>query len=174
MPYEWLTTEGEAPADAGAFSSRRGGVLHLWPHRSLSKRGFVLFIGATFALLLLPMVALLGSPIVWGLLPFLMGALALLYLMMQRNYRDGDLLEELVLAPDRVALTRHEPRGRRREWEANPHWVRVSLHEEDGPVPNYVTLRGAGREVEIGAFLSAEERRALYEDLSGRLPWRGP
>jgi uncharacterized membrane protein len=32
-------------------------------------------------------------------------------------------------------------------------------------VPHYVTLRGKGREVEIGAFLSEEERIALFEDL---------
>jgi uncharacterized membrane protein len=33
-------------------------------------------------------------------------------------------------------------------------------------VPNYVTLSGNGREVEIGAFLSEDERKALYQDLA--------
>jgi uncharacterized membrane protein len=36
-------------------------------------------------------------------------------------------------------------------------------------VPNYVTLSGAGREVEIGAFLSEDERKALYGELSDRV-----
>ena len=35
------------------------------------------------------------------------------------------------------------------------------MHAHGGPVPHYVTLKGAGREVEIGAFLTEEERRAL-------------
>jgi uncharacterized membrane protein len=39
------------------------------------------------------------------------------------------------------------------------------MHPKGGPVPNYVTLSGNGREVEIGAFLSEEERKALYDDL---------
>jgi uncharacterized membrane protein len=33
-------------------------------------------------------------------------------------------------------------------------------------VPNYLTLTGNGREVEIGAFLSEEERPVLYAELS--------
>jgi len=32
-------------------------------------------------------------------------------------------------------------------------------------MPNYVTMLGNGREVEIGAFLSEEERLALYANL---------
>ena len=36
-------------------------------------------------------------------------------------------------------------------------------------MPNYVTLTGGGREVEIGAFLTEEERIALYDDLKEKL-----
>ena len=47
------------------------------------------------------------------------------------------------------------------------------MHETDGPVPHYVTLKGMGREVEIGAFLSEEERITLYDDLSAALKKAG-
>ena len=43
-----------------------------------------------------------------------------------------------------------------------------SLHETGGPVPNYVTLSGNGREVEIGAFLSEDERVELFSELQAR------
>ena len=43
------------------------------------------------------------------------------------------------------------------------------MHEKGGPVPHYVTLSGKGREVEIGAFLSEDERKALYGELSDAL-----
>jgi uncharacterized membrane protein len=36
---------------------------------------------------------------------------------------------------------------------------------EGGPVENYVTMRGNGRTVEIGAFLSPDERLDLYREL---------
>ncbi|RVT86721.1 DUF2244 domain-containing protein [Rhodobacteraceae bacterium CCMM004] len=166
MPVEWLTRPDKAPASPGAFSS--GGVVAracLWPHRSLPRRGFAAFILITFFLILMPTVPLLGTPVLWGLLPFLLGAVALLWYFLDRSYRDGELTEELVLWSDRVRLTRRNPRGPAQEWEANPHWVRVEMHESGGPVENYVTLRGGGRAVEIGAFLSPEERETLYGDL---------
>ena len=88
MPYEWISPDArdsQAPLHE----------LHLWPHRSLPKRGFVLFIGGTFLLLLLPLYPAIGSPVLWGLLPFLMGTLGLLYWAIQKSYRDGEVLEEL-------------------------------------------------------------------------------
>jgi uncharacterized membrane protein len=68
-----------------------------------------------------------------------------------------------------VTLSRHGPRGKRQDWEANPYWLRVTLHETGGPVPHYLTLKGEGREVELGAFLSEDERIALNRELFQRL-----
>jgi len=44
----------------------------------------------------------------------------------------------------------------------------VHMHETGGPVPHYVTLSGNGREVEIGAFLSEDERVELFSELKAR------
>ncbi|PRY25010.1 putative membrane protein [Aliiruegeria haliotis] len=170
MPYEWIDPDPCAEPDQIDPPLRE---LHLWPHRSLPKRGFVFFIAMTFLLLLVPLYPALGSPVLWGLLPFLMGTLALLYWAIQKSYRDGEVLEELRIWHDRVHLERHMPHRATQDWEANPHWVEVKIHDTSGPVPNYVTLRGAGREVEIGAFLSREERLDLFNDLSRYLPARG-
>lgn len=166
MPYEWIPP---SPADPEAPLRE----LHLWPHRSLPKRGFAGFVGGTFLLLLLPLYPALGSPVLWGLLPFLMGTLGLLFWALQKSYRDGEILEELRIWDDRVRLERHDRYAPTRDWEANPHWVEVTLHATGGPVANYITLRGAGREVEIGAFLSDDERVDLYHDLARYLPARG-
>ncbi len=157
MPYEWLPPSGAETR------------LHLWPYRSLSQRGFVWFIGGTAALIGLPLVAVLGSPVLWGLLPFLVSAVAAIWFALRRSYRDTEILEELTLTPTRMTLTRHGPRGQRHDWEANPYWVRVTLHATGGKVPNYVTLSGGPRVVEIGAFLSEDERKTLSDDLSRAL-----
>ncbi|MFN4193321.1 MAG: DUF2244 domain-containing protein [Tabrizicola sp.] len=158
MPYEWL------PSDDG--DKQR---LHLWPHRSLTQRGFVWFIGATAILIAVPLIGVLGSPVLWALLPFLLGAIWAIWFALRKNGRDRDIVEDLVLAPDLVTLVRHGPRGRRQDWEANPYWLRVSLHATGGPVPNYLTLKGEGREVELGPFLSEDERVALKDELEARL-----
>ena len=157
MPYEWLPTEGGEDR------------LQLWPHRSLTQRGFVWFIGATAALIAMPLIGILGSPVLWALLPFLLAAIWAIWFALRKNGRDRDIVEDLVLAPGQVTLTRHGPRGRRQDWEANLYWLRVTLHKTGGPVPNYLTLKGEGREVELGPFLSEDERVALKDDLEARL-----
>jgi uncharacterized membrane protein len=155
MPYEW--------------SSAPDTHLHLWPHGSLRPEGFVWFIGATAVLLAVPLLGLFGTPVMWALLPFLLAALAAIWFAIRRNQRDRAITEDLRITPDRVTLERRGPRGAHAAWEANPHWVQVTLHATGGPVPNYLTLRGGGREVELGAFLTEEERVALRSDMQTRL-----
>jgi len=173
MPYEWVKRIDRAPEKSGALSGRADdgalAVLHLWPNRSLSRAGFVWVIGITALLLLLPLIEVLGTPILWGLLPFVVMAVGGLWLGLRRNLRDGQLIEELRLYRDRIELTRHNPRGPRQTWQANPYWVIMTMHETGGPVPDYLTLKGGGREVEIGAFLSPEERIALHRELQSLL-----
>lgn len=157
MPYEWQPPDGPEQR------------LQLWPHRSLNQRGFVWFIGLTAGLIAVPLFGIIGSPVLWALLPFLLGALWAIWFALRKNGRDREIVEDLRLTPDRVTLVRHGPQGKRQDWEANPYWLRVTLHETGGPVPNYLTLKGDGREVELGAFLSEEERLALRDELQVRL-----
>lgn len=159
MPYRWTDT----PEDDTLRH------LSLWPYRSLSPRGFVVFIAATCLMLLLPLIAVLGSPVLWGLLPFLAGTVWLIWHFLQRSYANARLREDLTARPDRLELTRTNPRGAAQGWQANPYWVRAELHPKSGPVRNYITLDGAGRQVELGAFLTPGERLALFGELTARL-----
>lgn len=170
MPFEWVKRIEEAPGKSGAFSQSDQIVgenvppaaeLQLWPNRSLPRGGFVFVIAMAAVLLLVPLLALLGRPQLWGVLPFIMLTVGGLWLALRSNYASGKLIERLRLWPDRIEINRFEPKGRQRNWVANPHWVRMELHETGGPVESYLTLKGGGREVELGAFLSPEERVAL-------------
>lgn len=140
-------------------------ALTLWPNRSLSRRGFACVIAIVAAGAGLPVVPLLGTPVLWGLLPFMAIAPAALWAALRRSYADGRLREELRLWPDLITVVRREPKGEVRRWHADPHWVRVRLVEEDAPVEKYLTLEGNGREIELGAFLSPPERESLHRDL---------
>lgn len=159
MPYEW--TDG--------LEERRQ-ELRLWPHNSLPPRGLVAFVLATFVMILIPVIAMLGSPVMWGLLPFVVLAVWGLFHALQRNQRTRQTLEVLTLDQDNAQLVRTEHSGERSEWECNRFWTTITKYEDEGPVPHYVTLKGKGREVEIGAFLSEDERVALYDEL--RRAWR--
>ncbi len=143
--------------------------LLLWPYRSLPPQGFVWFIAVTALMISLPLIALLGSPVVWGLLPFVALAVAAMWWALQRNYRDREITEHLTIRSDQMTLVRIGPRGVRADWRANPYWVTAVLHPTAGPVPNYITLRGGDREVELGAFLSEAERLALHGEVADLL-----
>lgn len=157
MPYEWLPPENDAER------------LHLWPWRSLPRRGFVWFIAATAGLITLPLLAVLGTRVLWGLLPFLVLAVGGIWWALQKSWRDGEILEDLQISPDRITLSRYGPGKKRQDWQANPHWVRVSRYETGGPVPQYLTLSGGPREVEIGSFLTPDERLRLEWELRRKL-----
>lgn len=158
MPYEWTS-----PPQAARQQMR------LWPHQSLPPRGFAAFILATFTLILIPTLPLLGTVLLWGLLPFTLLAVGGMYLALQKNHRARQIEEVLTLDDDTAHLTHTSPKGEVKEWDCNRYWAQVLKYEKGGPVPHYVTLRGHGREVEIGAFLSEDERKDLFEDLKRSL-----
>lgn len=158
MPYRWTEPTPAHPLR-----------LTLWPHRSLPRRHMAWFLTATAVLLAVPLLTEFGTPGLWVMLPFLLAALAGVWFALEKSYRDGEVVEVLTLAPDRLDLTRRRRREAPRDWEANPYWVRPHLYRQGGPVPNYLTLKGGAREVELGAFLSEEERVALKAELEARL-----
>jgi uncharacterized membrane protein len=138
--------------------------LTLWPNRSLSRRGFAWVLALVGVGLVIPLIPLIGTRAVFGLIPFSLAALLALFFAIRRNYADGRLTERIRIWPDLVTVVRREPRGAIRRWHANPHWVRLALRD-DGPVERYLTIAGGGRVIELGAFLSPEERESLHADL---------
>ena len=155
MPYEWTPDT----------SPKENWDLNLWPYRSLLRRDFVLFFGSTALIVALPLIVLLGQPVLWGILPFFAVMLWGLWAAISTSYKRGEVLETLTGTSDTVTLTRINPDGRVQNWTANRYWASVHLHQTGGPVENYLTLRGGDREVEIGAFLDAKERLALYGEI---------
>ena len=152
MPYEW----NDAP---------RAKTLTLWPHQSMTAGGFTWFIGATALMLTLPLFAVLGSAVAWVLMAFFLATIAAMWRAIMANRKDRSSLETLRLTDAHIDLTHRPPSGDTKDWHADRYWVSVTLRD-DGPVEKYLTLRGGGREVELGAFLTPDEREALYDELT--------
>ena len=173
MPVQWLRRLDKAPETPGALLREEGrppaAELHLWPHRSLPNRGFVIFFALSAGLVAVPLLAVLGTPALWGLLPFVVIVFAAVWYALRRSTRDGRILEELRIWSDSMELIRREPGGHVLDWQANPYWVRLALHAQDGPVEDYLVLEGGGRDVELGAFLTPQERRELHAELEHAL-----
>ncbi|WP_417275217.1 DUF2244 domain-containing protein [Celeribacter halophilus] len=174
MPYRWTpahtTPLPRAMPDADAPDTAAPVMrLDLWPHRSLKGKGFSATIWIMFFGGLIPVVPFIGTIAFWILLIFMMTVLAALWTALRRSDRDR-LREEMQIWPDRIRLTHWPAKGEPKTWEANPYWVRLTLHPDNGKVEQYLTLKGGGpepaREVELGAFLSSEEREKLRDDLA--------
>ncbi len=139
----------------------------LWPHRSLGKTGFRNTMLLVIVGISIPMLPLILTTHSWKLLPFAIVPVALLYLFFKRNYRDGRLTEELKLWNDLITVRRIDPDGTEHRWHANPYWVSIGLRDQ--PVDNYLTLKGNRREIELGAFLTPEERASLKAEIEDAL-----
>lgn len=162
--------DGVAAGRVQEGADDRGEILSLtlWPHRSLPPRHLVGVVALVLVGFSLPMAGLVGGGAFWVVAAFDAATLGLLVGLICLTYRSGRVTERLDLWPDRLRIERVEPDGRRRVWEANPYWVRVSLHDTPR-IANYLVLSASGRQVELGAFLSPDERVALAQALRAGL-----
>ncbi|MEL6317230.1 MAG: DUF2244 domain-containing protein [Pseudomonadota bacterium] len=140
----------------------------LWPHRSMSRRGFGLILLATTAAFAIPMGALIGSAALWIVGAFVLVDIALLAGLIQLTYRSGRVRERIAIWPERLEVERTEPNGGVKSWAAHPHWVRVSVVDTER-IEAYLMLSSAGRDIELGAFLTPPERRALAVSIKDAL-----
>ena len=142
--------------------------VELWPNQSLTPTGLRVVLGISALMLALPLTFLVGTLAFWGLLPFLAAALWGLWYAIRRNGRNLRITEVLEVWRDEVRVERRDPDGRIRRWMAEPLRVRLQLHK-DAQIEDYLTMTGGGREIELGAFLSPEERVELAEEVEAAL-----
>lgn len=158
-------------------TTRRSDLLFdavLRPHRSLSPAGFWLLMVAIAAVSFTAGMAffLIGA---WPVVGFLGLDVALIYIAFRQSYRSGLMHETIQLSATELTIRRVSPYGRIKTWTFQPYWLRVSM--DDPPEHSSpLTLGSHGRQITIGAFLTAGERlevaRALEEALVSLRPAR--
>ena len=115
--------------------------------------------------MVLSILALLDNGVMWIIAAALGTALIAIWVALKASWRRGTVREELEIWIDKVHLRRIDPDGSCQVWQANPYWVDVEMQQTGGPVPNYPTLCGRGRTVEIGSLLSEQSRPELAQYL---------
>ena len=138
------------------------------PSRSLSARGLrLLVIGLALATALPAALMLaLGA---WPVLGFLGIELGLVILLLTLHRRRSGVAQEVIcLTEERLTVRVADGSGRLRVAELEPYWTRVALEEApDGDARLALVQRH--RRVELGCFLSADEKRSLGSALAGAL-----
>lgn len=134
------------------------------PQRSLHPTAFLLLgaLSATWALGGGLLFLLMGA---WPVLPFLGLESGLVLLLVWLHHRwSGRAWEIVSLTASRLSIRRADWRGRREEAALDPYWARVEWSERDG-----LALVQRGQRVEIGRFLSEEEKQDLAAALKAAL-----
>lgn len=140
-------------------------ILH--PHRSLSGRGFLIVMIIVGAISFTAGTAfiLMGAWPVFGF--FGLDALAI-YWAFRLNYRSGEVAETIRLTDNELVVSRLRRGDAVGRWRFQPYWVRVVV-EELRPEDNRLLLTSHGRQLPVGGFLTADERRSLAAALTDAL-----
>ena len=136
----------------------------LYPHRSLSRFGLRLVLGAVVASNLV-VASFFWSYRVWPVFGFMGFDVVLVFLAFWLNNRSADTREQILIEGDEVTLIRTSRRGESRR-RFNRRWMRVELEmDEARELVGRLYLISHGKRSEVASFLGAEEREALARRL---------
>ena len=140
-------------------------VLH--PHTSLNPRGFFLLMAVVGLVSFCAGIAFVAIG-AWPVFGFFGLDVLLVYFAFKLNYRDARRYETLRLTDSLLTVERVAPSGRRERWRFQPYWLQVEV--DDHPAAkNALTLRSHGRILEIGSFLTPDEKIDLANALRAEL-----
>ena len=104
----------------------------------------------------------------WPVTGFFGLDIALLYLAFRLSYRSARQRESLRLTQRTLDIERIDIHGERQRWQLEPTWLRVTIDENERGRGRLV-LSSHGNTVRLAAFLGAEERRRLADELKAAL-----
>jgi len=128
----------------------------LTPHRSLSRRGFILLMAIVGVVSFIAGLAFLLTG-AWPVFAFFGLDVLLIYYAFKLNYRAARAFEEVSIRGDTMTVTKVRASGRAREWTLNPYWARVEIATRAGRA-SQLRLASHGRRLVLGSFLSEVER----------------
>jgi uncharacterized membrane protein len=96
----------------------------------------------------------------WPVTGFFGLDVVLLYAAFRWHDRQSRRAEFVRLDRDGLTVRRLDPNGSSRSWQFEPYWLQVSI-EATTRHDHRLVLRSHGRSLEIGAFLTPDEREEL-------------
>lgn len=140
----------------------------LYPHRSLSPKGFAIVMallgGASFVLGVAFL--MMGA---WPIFGFLGLDVFLVWLAFRMNYRSARSFEEILVTPVRLVWRRFSVRGELKEDTMNPRWVRLETTSDELSGVTRIALTERRITRVIGAFLPPVSKEQLAKSLARAL-----
>ena len=139
--------------------------IDLWPHRSLSPKGFKIFMGVLAGLMLTMGLGffLIGA---WPVIGFMGAEIGVLYLVFKLNYRSAKKREHLLATKETFRIERVSETGATTVDELPAPWLQAKLEPSANPDDDIhhqqkLIVSSHGQSAEIGDFLHAAEKREL-------------
>ena len=143
--------------------------MRLVPNRSLDSYGTKVVFAVIACGFLLPIIPFIGSPIGTTLTIFSGLTFYLFLTLLQKNFQQGNTFEEVLILKSKIIVVHKEKNKEQKTWECNPYWTRVNVDFNNPKLKNYLTLTGNGRHIELGTFLSPDERIELKNKIQNAL-----
>lgn len=143
----------------------------LWPHRSLSRRGFKILM-----LVLAGLMFCIGLGFflagAWPVIGFLGLEIFVVWLAFRMNFRAARQRETLRANPQTFSIERTDPSGETEVEEMPTAWLQARLIEDPEQAhteTEKLVVRSHGKEAEIGAFLHQSEKKQLLPEINAML-----
>ena len=145
----------------------------IWPHRSLSSKGFGILMGVlTGFLFLIGLGFFLAGA--WPVIGFLGLELLVVWGAFKLNYRAARHRETIHTTTEELMVESQTPAGKRAQKSFPIGWLRVSLSPSGSPViksrdQQKIILSSHGEQAEIGKYLHPAEKAELSSELSAMI-----
>jgi len=147
----------------------------LTPHRSLSRKGFLILMTVLGLISFATGTAFLLAG-AWPVFGFCGLDVLLIYFAFRLSYRRAKAYEQVTVTPSELTVRQVSHHGRISEWTLNPLWVKLDrvVHAEFGI--ERLFLVSHGRRLAIAGFLGPQEKESFALALSAALgeAKRGP
>ena len=145
----------------------------IWPHRSLSPKGFAIVMGVLAGFLFLIGLGffLAGA---WPVIGFLGLELLVVWGAFKLNYRAACHRETIHTTTEELMVESQTPAGKRTKKSFPIGWLHVSLSPSESPVMSSrdqqkIILSSHGEQTEIGKYLHPAEKAGLSRELDSMI-----
>ncbi|GIU67128.1 DUF2244 domain-containing protein [Candidatus Phycosocius spiralis] len=153
-----ITTLAQPPEFSSGDAIYMDAVLR--PNRSLSKRGFLIFMLALIAMSISVSLVFISIG-AWPIVGFFGLDVLLVYLAFKANFKAGTReCETVKVSASQIAISKTCPKGRVGWWRVPPSFARVVIEEHKADEAKVVLAAGGG-ELPLANCLSSDERRAF-------------
>jgi uncharacterized membrane protein len=144
-------------------------VVTLTPHRSLSRRGFIVVMSLIAGLNFLAGLVFFAIG-AWPVVGFCGLDVLLMWWAFRVNFADARRAERIEITETEVIFDSHVKGRENPQQRFSRRWVRVELQEdEERELVGSLFLGSHGVRTEVGRFLAAEERKELARELRAAL-----